>query len=164
MGTAVILSGPPGTGKSSIAKEVSKLLDDAAIVEVDEFKKRNHGGTTTVSAEKDFLEAGKMAATEINDHQYVLIVEAFFVPSLLDKVLAQLPEQTRVEKFLLWCDEGTAVRRATEREVDRLAESDVRNVYRCFSKTYADRVTVDTQVNTLDQSAREILDRLTGQH
>jgi predicted kinase len=151
-----VLSGPPGAGKTSVARELAALLGNADIVEVDDIKKERYGDTRCCKPHLDFPEAGRRAVKRLESCSTVIVVEAFAVDEFLELVLQQLPRDVQVDNFLLWCDVDTAVKRATTREVDRITEDDVRRVFACFKGAYPNRRKIDTDAADPSETAAEI--------
>ena len=142
----LILSGPPGSGKTTAALELQRLVEGAEIVEVDDIKEQLHEGKCVVAV--DFPEAGIRAARVMQEGKIAVVVEAFADQHHIDLVLSKLEGPVDPLVILHTCDEGIAI----ERKANDLPPDVVRGQHARFRGSYEGR----SRIDTTDKSPREV--------
>jgi len=146
MREVVYLSGPPGTGKSTVGRELSNLLG-CPFIDVDDFKPKR---ARTLNEILDaFAKAGRRAAEHFATHERVIVAEAFLdlrparlsADQFVELVSEELPRGTEELHFYLWCDLDQAI----ERKRGTLGEDEVRRQFqRAPGRSFPGRTSLDS--------------------
>jgi predicted ABC-type ATPase len=167
MSQIVIISGPPGAGKSSVAESLCERYDRTVHLETDDFY-----GAIRMGHIKPWLPESKRqnemvsravarAATAYARDLFAVFIDGVIGPNLLDVYLRELPPAgVPVHYALLMPRIDVAVQRAALREAtERIREPQVGQVYDWFARAADGRgCTIDNSSLTADQAGDRIMD------
>ena len=155
MKVVIFLTGHAGSGKTTVAEEMSRLLDGATVVEVDDIKVQRYGTTEECRPSEDFPEAGRLAGLALAGHDRVIVVEAFGDDAHIAYVQNALPPDAKTIKVLLKCHPGEALKR----QQGVLSNEAVTNQLARFQgMQFSERRVIDTSNVAVDEVAQRIVD------
>jgi predicted kinase len=114
MPTLLVLRGPPGSGKTTVARLIAQARAGVKVVEVDDVKAKRYGTAVQCIPAEDFPEAGRWARSHIDAGFNVVAVEFFNDREHVDLMLTGFGWPVDdVELVFAWldCNESTAVAR-----------------------------------------------------
>lgn len=155
MPTLLLLRGPPGAGKSTVAELIADSRSDVKVVEVDQIKLERYGTTERCDPASDFPEAGRLARSELDRGFHVVAVEFFNDWEHIDLFLRSLGSPAGVNLRYVWlsCDGTTAATRKSAQLRERVVQEQHARI--------AGRFRPNDELE-IDSSARDAIDIATA--
>lgn len=164
----IVLTGPPGAGKSTVAGLVADRFEAAVLLPADEFWRYiRRGKVAPWLPEADrqnrvVVDVLGAAAAGYAGGGYQVVVEGIVGPWFLDRFLATLrPADVEVHYVVLRPTEDVALSRATGRHGADLTDPEpVRHMYREFSTRlgHYERCVIDSSHHSPERTAQEVVD------
>ncbi len=143
----VVLCGPPGAGKTSIARRLMEVLGDANLVSSDRFRRRAY--------DRVMKEVGEM----LGGHEHLLIDATFYRRVWRDMLRDVVRGADRVVTVFVDCSIETCLRRNRERETP-IPEAVVRMIWREFERPADPEVHVFTDEMSVEGAVEKIVAEL----
>lgn len=142
----LVLFGPPGAGKTSIAKRLVEVLGDAFLVSSDGFKRRVY--------DRMMREVGR----RLGRHEYLVLDGTFYRKLWRDK-LREIASDERVITIFIDCTLETCLKRNRVREAP-IPEKAVNIICKRFERPDQPDVYVDTENIGVEEAVEIILKEL----
>jgi tRNA uridine 5-carbamoylmethylation protein Kti12 len=143
----VVLCGPPGAGKTSIARRLMDVMGDAHLVSSDRFRRRAYD---RVMREVD---------ERLGGHEHLLIDATFYRRAWRDRLRDVVGSADRVVTVFIDCSLETCLRRNREREAP-IPEAVVRMIWREFERPADPDVYVLTDETSVEGAVEKIMAEL----
>lgn len=142
----LVLFGPPGAGKTSIAKRLVEVLGDAFLVSSDGFKRRVY--------DRMMREVGRRLG-----RQEYLVLDGTFYRKLWRDKLREIASDERVITIFIDCTLETCLKRNRVREAP-IPEKAVNIIWKRFERPDQPDVYVDTENIGVEEAVEIILKEL----
>ena len=143
----MVLCGPPGAGKTSIARRLMEVLGDAHLVSSDRFRRRAY--------DRVMREVGEM----LGGHEHLLIDATFYRRAWRDRLRNVVGGADRVVTVFVDCSLETCLRRNREREAP-IPEAAVHMIWREFERPADPDVYVLTDETSVEEAVEKIMAEL----
>ena len=166
-GFMIIVTGPPGAGKSTVARMVADHFDDSVLLVGDDFHHAiRRGYVSPWQAESEHqnevvIDATAAAAAAYARGGYLVVVDGIIGPWFLERWLSHLSDEVQVHYIVLRPSKDVALQRAMERTGDRdLVDPDpVTFMHQEFAKRGgSDNHVLDSSNLTAEQTASKVLE------
>lgn len=157
----IIIRGPAGVGKTTIAKELARNLD-ADYFSFDEIMEANKLDTIIGDGipSKNFVKANEIVLDLIKNKDRVILDGCFYRKEQLDHLLHNI--KAKVYIFTLNAD-VTECSERNKMRVNSLADEDIKQVHNLVSKIKIGRI-INTSGKSIKQIVSEILNRMNLEH
>lgn len=143
----LVLCGPPGSGKSSIAQRLICELEDAYLIFSDMFKG------------KVYEKLMKEVQRRLGDHKYLVLDATFYKKKWRDKLREIVEGKENIMTIFIESPLETCLIRNRDRE-NPIPEKAVRIIWKEFERPEKFDVYLNTESLDIEQSVRKILDEL----
>jgi cytidylate kinase len=166
-GSMIIVTGPPGAGKSTVARMVADHFDHSVLIVGDDFHhaiRRGYVPPWEAESERQnevVIDATAAAAAAYAHGGYLVVVDGIIGPWFLERWLSHLPTAVPVHYVILRPSKEVALRRAMERTGDRdLVNPDpVTFMHEVFvQRGGSDNHVLDSSNLTAEQTASNVLE------
>jgi cytidylate kinase len=165
----ILVTGPPGAGKSTVARMVADHFDQSVLVVGDDFHHAIRRGylppwqAESAHQNEVVIDATGAAAAAYANGGYVVVVDGIIGPWFVDRWLSHLPREIPVHYVILRPSKEVALQRAIERtgERDLVNPEPVTLMHDVFvERGGLDDHVLDSSNLTADQTASEVLARV----
>lgn len=170
MASVILITGTPGSGKSSVSSELAKLFKKSAVIEVDQLRRFVKSGFVNPAKENDASKSQlilglKNTAPIIRNflkESYIVIIDDVVTAWTFTNLSQLLPDLT-FRKFLLRPSLEEAKKRNTARADYALSEDRVGHLYDQLKQENTEQegwVIINSTNQTPLETAQEILKRV----
>lgn len=143
----LVLCGPAGAGKSSIALRLMEELDDAHLIFSDSFKRRAY--------DRIMKEVGE----RLGKQEYLVIDATFYKKRWRDRLREIAGDKERVVTVFVECSLEACLRRNQEREKP-IPEAAIHIIWKGFEKPEDPDIHINTEEVGVEQAVDKILKEL----
>ena len=143
----LILCGPAGAGKSSIAQRLVEELDDARLISSDRFKRRAY--------DRIMKEVGE----RLGKQEYLVIDATFYKKRWRDRLIEIAGDEEKVVTVFIECSLETCLKRNRDRDTP-IPEAAIHIIWKGFEKPDDPDIHINTDEVDVEQAVDKILKEL----
>jgi len=143
----LVLFGPAGAGKTTIAGRLGEALDDANIISSDRFRGRVYDRMLREVADK------------LGTHKVLILDATFYKKKWREKLRELASGKDIIVNIFVFCTLDTCLRRNRERE-EAIPEAAVRIIWREFEKPKDPDIYIDTEKLEVEGAVNKILKKI----
>ncbi len=143
----VVLCGPPGAGKTSIAMRLMDVIGDAHLISSDRFRRRAY--------DRVMREVGE----QLGGHEHLLIDATFYRRAWRDRLRDVVEDADSIMTVFIDCSLKTCLRRNREREAP-IPEAAVHMIWREFERPVDPDLHIFTDETSVECAVRKIVAEL----
>jgi predicted kinase len=143
----ILLCGPIGAGKTSIAERLAEELEGSSVISSDRFRRRVYDRLI------------REAEMRLGKARYIILDATFYREAYRRRILDLASRRERVLTVFLDCPLETCLER-NRRRSSPVPERAVKIIWREFERPEAPDIRIDTGTLSIDEAVRAILFRL----
>lgn len=143
----LMLCGPPGAGKSSIARRLMDRLDDAHLISSDQFKRRTYDRVM------------REVERRLGMQRHLVIDATFYKRRWRDRLREISADEGRVVTILIECSLETCLERNRERGTP-IPEEAIHRIWNEFERPEDPDIRIDAEEESVEQAVDKILEEI----
>ncbi len=143
----IVICGPAGAGKTSIAHRLAEKLEGAPIISSDRYRR------------KAYDRVMKEVESRLGDKVYMIVDATFYRRRWRERLMEVVRDRQKVFTVLVDCSLETCLRRNSERDVP-IPDKAVRIIWSEFERPVDHDIYINTDESSVEQAVEKILMRL----